>query len=372
LKALNNLGVFYRNAGNADLSDRYFRSMLESPDRVQNRGEYDAIAICNLAYNRYSRGEYGKAIRLLQKGLAVIAPFDPVFAAGAYITLGNCYLEEGNLPQAKAVMDTVRILVAAHNTRDAGFYPFLSKYYALAGDAAKSAAYTDSTVMQHLAYQEQYNASHIFNVEKKLYDAEKKIGKEQLAAERMKNEKYRNLLIAILFIIFLSVVFLILHVRLRRRKNRLLYRRIMEESRMQAALSEARRLRTVQSSEKQAVKQNGNTALEDILQRLETVMQNERLFTDSRLTRKTVAARLHTNDKYLVSAIHHGYGGKTFSEYINMLRLTHACGLLRHSPELSIKEVSSACGFYSYRYFHKLFRDEFGMSPSEFRQAAKE
>jgi AraC-like DNA-binding protein len=361
LAALNNLGIFYRSAGDLDLSDHYFRSMLESPDLVKYRGEYDAMAICNLGKNYLIRKDYKKAEQLLRKGLAVMVGFDRVFSTGVYVNLAKCFLAGKNLPQTKAMIDTVRRYIAENNPHSNNLYielyPLMSKYYALIGDAKTSAAYTDSTVMQYVAYQKQYNDAHIFNVEKKLYDAEKKIKEEQLAAEKIETEKYRNMLIALLLMVFLSVGFYLFYLRFRRRKNRILYKRIMEESRIQAELDKAKLSLPKKDT---------------ILQRLETLMQTEKLFTDFEIDRKMVANRLSTNENYLTNAIRNAHNGQTFTEYVNSLRLNCARNLLQNNAEMSIKEVSFEAGFSSYKYFHKLFREEFGLSPSDFRAESKE
>jgi AraC-like DNA-binding protein len=248
----------------------------------------------------------------------------------------------------------------------------MSKYYAVMGDVNKSIAYADSAAVQHANYQKQYNDAHIFNVEKKLYDAEKKVKEEQLTAEKTEKEKYRNLLIMVLLIIMLSACFYFLYDRLVKRKNRALYKRYLEEARIQDELTKARRI--IHTPENQSnhpettdPENNGKTGGNDLLQRLEDLMLTERLFTKPEINRKKIAQRLLTNETYLIYAIQEAHNGKSFSEYINMLRLKHACHLLQNDAEQSIKDIYALSGFVTYKYFHQLFREEFGMSPSDFR-----
>ena len=351
LRARNNLGLYYRDQGNLDLSDHYFRSMLESPDQVKYRGEYDAIAIVNLAKNCLIRNNYPKAEPLLQKGLSVMRNFDPVFSARIYINLANCYLAKGKWSQTKAMIDSAQKLIISYhphaNDLKNDLYPLMTKYYAATGDTKASMAYTDSIVKQYIEYQKHYNISHIFRVEKKLYEAEKKTNEKQLKIEKMKAEKYRNILVMSLLLILLVIVFYILYARIRRKKNRMLYKRIIEANR---------------------AKTNKNP----LLQRLEKLMQTELLFTHPDLNRKELANRLFTNEKYLIHAIREEYNGQTFSDYINSLRLIFACQLLQNNSELSIKEILTESGFSSYKYFHQLFYEKFGMSPSDFKKISKE
>ena len=370
LCARNNLGLYYRREGNLELSNKYFRSMLSSPDQVKYRGEYDAIAICNLGKNYLLQKNYDKAERLLQKGLSVMIGFDPAFSTGIYINLGNCYTETGKLPQAKAMIDSAIKYIHIYDADNLyiELYPLMNKYYAAAGDAKTSMVYADSTVKKLVEYQKKYNVSTIFQIEKKLYEAEKEAKDKQLKVEKMKTEKYRNGLIAGLIILFLTLGFYLLYARLRKRKNRILYKRMMEENRIQAELSEVQRQLKLQQqdvSDKQSAEKT-------ILQRLKDLMQAEQLFLEPKLDRKTIANRLLTNENYLANAIREGCKGQTFSDYINSFRLAHAYRLLQDNPQTSIKEISLDAGFSSYKYFHKLFRQEFGMSPSEFRGAKGE
>ena len=114
LRARIDLGLYYRSKDDLDLSDGYLRSVLESPDSVRWRGEYDAIAIANLAKNCFIRHDYDKAERLLQKSLPVMIHFDPPFSIDIYIHLGSCYLYKGNLQKTKAMIDAAQVLVEAN------------------------------------------------------------------------------------------------------------------------------------------------------------------------------------------------------------------------------------------------------------------
>ncbi|MCL2098356.1 MAG: helix-turn-helix domain-containing protein [Bacteroidales bacterium] len=199
--------------------------------------------------------------------------------------------------------------------------------------------------------------------------------KNSAIAEKQRNRNYFFFALGGCFLLTLTLGIWIYYSRRIVRKNRILYKQIMEESRMQEALQEAKQALLLQSSEKQAEEnQNGNvkTQVNVILQRLGNLMQTEKLFTNPELSRKELANRLFTNEIYLINAIRDGYNGQIYSDYINSFRLKHAHLLLQSNPEFSIKEIAGKAGFSSYKYFHQLFRDKFGMSPSAFRKISKE
>lgn len=60
--------------------------------------------------------------------------------------------------------------------------------------------------------------------------------------------------------------------------------------------------------------------------------------------------------------------GCTIVQYSKLLRLQYARELLT-STEMTVREVSVACGFNSLSYFSKCFGDMFAKKPSEYRQA---
>lgn len=59
--------------------------------------------------------------------------------------------------------------------------------------------------------------------------------------------------------------------------------------------------------------------------------------------------------------------GYKFNEYINLLRLRHACNLLQKN-NLPIKEIAFMSGYQSVEYFLYLFKKNMQMTPSEYRQ----
>lgn len=67
-----------------------------------------------------------------------------------------------------------------------------------------------------------------------------------------------------------------------------------------------------------------------------------------------------------LSEIFTQYQGVSFSKYIKTLRNTRACELLR-STQLSIQDVAELSGFNDYFYFCKQFKNEFGITPKQYR-----
>ncbi len=59
--------------------------------------------------------------------------------------------------------------------------------------------------------------------------------------------------------------------------------------------------------------------------------------------------------------------GTTPTTYINALRITRACDLLQKNPDKKIEDIAVACGFRRHSYFNKVFKENMGITPSEYR-----
>ncbi|WP_407528235.1 AraC family transcriptional regulator [Lacibacter sp. MH-610] len=81
---------------------------------------------------------------------------------------------------------------------------------------------------------------------------------------------------------------------------------------------------------------------------------------------KKAAAVIHLSEsafcKYFKRAM-----GKTFSDYVNELRITHAMMLLLET-ELSIQSIAYQCGFENISYFNRVFLKKNKCKPSQFRK----
>ena len=71
--------------------------------------------------------------------------------------------------------------------------------------------------------------------------------------------------------------------------------------------------------------------------------------------------------KYYISHLFGDKLGIRFNDYINSLRVSESCRLLRMS-DMSITEISDASGFGTLRTFNRAFIKQMGMSPSEYKK----
>lgn len=95
----------------------------------------------------------------------------------------------------------------------------------------------------------------------------------------------------------------------------------------------------------------------------------EENFHQTKLNLAMAAAQFHISQKY-VSQFLRDQTGKSFTEYVENLRLTKALSLLKNSQR-SLVDISAACGFSTQNTFYKAFKRRYHVSPSSIRKGDK-
>ena len=142
-------------------------------------------------------------------------------------------------------------------------------------------------------------------------------------------------------------------------KNRKLYEEI--EQRRQEQQQE---MELLQSAPEEQL-----TTEQQLFRRLCTLMDEQQPYTDETLNRDTLAQMAGTNEKYVEQAIRQCSKGETVSDFINRYRLEHVARLLKTTSD-PIAIVGELSGIPSRATLARLFRNAYGMTPSEFRRTA--
>ena len=74
--------------------------------------------------------------------------------------------------------------------------------------------------------------------------------------------------------------------------------------------------------------------------------------------------------KYYISHLFGEKLGIRFNDYLNSLRVSEACRLIRMT-DMSITEISGRSGFGTLRTFNRAFMKQMGMSPSEYKKNSR-
>ncbi|MDD4743756.1 MAG: helix-turn-helix domain-containing protein [Eubacteriales bacterium] len=87
---------------------------------------------------------------------------------------------------------------------------------------------------------------------------------------------------------------------------------------------------------------------------------------DRPLSLTGLAEKVYLNPSYL-SRLFRRETGTTLIQYLNQIRMTHACALLV-SSNMKISDIAAQTGYESPSYFNQAFRKHTGMSPMAYRQ----
>lgn len=97
----------------------------------------------------------------------------------------------------------------------------------------------------------------------------------------------------------------------------------------------------------------------EILEYLNDQYQNE-------ISSSTAAAYFSYNQSHFCRLFKSLFG-RSFREYLNIFRLSMAKSMLSDTA-MSITDIAASCGFQSSGYFTRMFKDEFGILPSQMRR----
>ena len=104
-------------------------------------------------------------------------------------------------------------------------------------------------------------------------------------------------------------------------------------------------------------------------QRLQSLLEEDRLYLDPDLTLETLATRAGAAERDVSRVLGSVLGGG-YHDVVRRLRVGHAQRLLVERPEATVLEVLYASGFNSKSAFHRAFRDHVEATPSAYRREA--
>ena len=112
---------------------------------------------------------------------------------------------------------------------------------------------------------------------------------------------------------------------------------------------------------------------QDLLERLNHLMEVEKAYTKKDLTVVGVAKKLGTNKSYVSQVINEGKG-MNFSSYVNEYRVKEARRLLTDKSyhHLKIESIAGDSGFNSVSAFNNAFKKFTGLTPSYYLKSVKE
>lgn len=125
----------------------------------------------------------------------------------------------------------------------------------------------------------------------------------------------------------------------------------------------------------ETVTEEPNTAsteeADHLMQRIEQVMRDQSLYTNSHLTIQDLASAVGSNRTYVSNAINRNCA-QSFSQYVARFRVEYAQTILRDakysSDHEAIADAIALSGFSSDQNFYRVFKDITNLTPLQYRQ----
>ena len=105
----------------------------------------------------------------------------------------------------------------------------------------------------------------------------------------------------------------------------------------------------------------------ELSRRLESLLTDERIFTEQHITADLLMQRLGINANYLTEVIQRS-GYASFYDMISQHRVRHAISLIRQQPDRRLADIAVLCGFTSQSSMTKAFTSQGKESPSSYRK----
>lgn len=108
-------------------------------------------------------------------------------------------------------------------------------------------------------------------------------------------------------------------------------------------------------------------AEQELFARIDTAVRSERLYANGSIQRQDICNRFHIRRDVFNQLLSRHTAYHSFPNYINAIRLAEARRLLRNDASKTVNGIADEVGLSS-RNFRRLFVEQYGMTPTEYRQ----
>ena len=198
---------------------------------------------------------------------------------------------------------------------------------------------------------------------------------QEIEMEKAKVRQNRRMAIAGALLALLALILAWNAIRQRRivdQKNRSLVRQIAEAAKLSVALRTQHEAsvpppaEASDGAEAPAVELDA-LSCDALFEHIRQVIKDEKLYLNPAFDRQAAIGHFHISKERVGAAFAQGSEYAKITDFINLLRLDYARDLMTASPQMSIDEVATASGFAVRRTFSRLFKEKYGLTPTEYR-----
>lgn len=372
LYSLNAMKDIHMDLGNYNKATQLYYQGKSLNTAYQN-ANIEALLDLYEGYNQYQQQNYPKAIELVHAAMPEFEKkedFSRTSMADFY--LGLCYFDMGeNEKGIRYFKKMDSVFVKEHYTRPRFrvAYEKMIQYYQQ-NNQPKEQLWA---VNQLLAVDDKLNSYYhdLSSTLKNKYDTQLLL-REKAQLEKDAQAKERSLYFWILGLLALCSIFVFFGIRAYKGKSKFqnLYTNLMEDEKTTESVEE-RPIENKPSTQKPTSKTQNipDDVIQDILNKIK-VFEDEEGFLDKTLTQRKLAEKLKTNTAYLSNIINEKKG-KSFSQYLNHIRIHYIVNILKSEPkyrQYTISSLAEACGYKNAKTFRTAFKEVTGMSAYYFME----
>jgi AraC-like DNA-binding protein len=332
-----NIGEIYYQLGNNVRAMEYYKQALDIDEKMDDKGGV-AIVYQKIAELLTSEDELYKAMNYCNKSIAIFnETADPESKRDALEQLALIHQKLGNYQQA------LTIYQESSELKDSLFN--IDK-------AAKIAMLEEKYLNEKLAKE---------NLDLKYTN---EIQETKLEGQLHINRTY----LVTLLILATAMVVTIIQFRKKNIAYKFISRRIIDLINKEKELKNTQeKVKAITEIKKSKISISLDEK-EEILARMDKLLEKEKIFTSNNLTIDKLARRLSTNRTYLSQIINDEFG-KSYSSFINEYRVKEATKMLSDSEKrnkYTIEAIAKEVGFNSISNFNMVFKNLTGITPSIF------
>ncbi len=379
--AYNGLALIARYRDNdLEASNRYLHLILSlAVHPTASKGHtaaWEGIARGNIGYNCFLAKRYNEAIVELEfshRRMAELA--DYTFAGKMAEALAESYLALDNIAACKQTIDRIE----GYNQKVGVFssqtplYPLLCRYYLKLGNTKLGEQYLDSAMVSQKRSSEEFNMLKLIRAEQRNHKFEQQARVDERMYEQSRLAHYKQTIIGIvigmLVVILLASFLAFLLIRNRKAYRMLALKNCELATSVQPHGHESGE-NPEEESEEAGVDADTRLRETELHERICRSMKEQKLYTRIDLNLTSLSDMLDERPVVVSNAINH-CAGMNVTQFIHEYRINAAIRVLSDpkKSKITIDMLATQVGFNNRKSFHRAFKKQTGLTPSEFRQS---
>jgi len=351
-------------------STTYYNKLGYNECKITKNEEFQYLFVLNEGANQVLKKNYNAALDSIKKALPKIISYkDTGNELAAYYYLGKAY--DGLDKKEKAAENFIRVDSIYKVTKDISKefidgYPYLINYYKNLGNKEKQLEFINAYMSIDSILQKNYRE--LNNLVHKEYDIPRLISEKESIITSLKNDKMKtNWGLGFSITLTFALGFFGVYQYKTKKRYRSRFERIIRDK----DLNENQQFKKENEIKNDITKieQIGiaNELINQILEKLNR-FEKSKGYLESNITVQMLSTTFETNSKY-VSKVVNVFKEKSFTQYINDLRIEYAITQLREKHRLrkyTIQALALEFGFNNAESFSTAFHKKTGIKPTYF------